>query len=55
MPDINQLFDHLHIAHLRALHAPCSDERDTQRANARVCAEALQGVAYPQPGSFLPG
>lgn len=55
MPDINQLFDNLHVAHMRALHAPSADERDVQRATVRACALRLHGFAYPQPGSFMAG
>lgn len=55
MPDINQLFDNLHVAHLGALHSPSADERDTQRGLARVEEQRVLAIAYPQPGSFLPG
>jgi hypothetical protein len=55
MPDINQLFDNLHVAHMRALHSPSADERDTQACLARVEERRVHAIAYPQPGSFLPG
>ncbi|WP_197051807.1 hypothetical protein [Sphingomonas sp. 35-24ZXX] len=49
------MFENLHIAHLRALHAPGADERDEQRQHARLQAALLHAHVYPQPGSFLPG
>lgn len=55
MPDINQLFDNLHVAHMRALHSPCADERDMQASLARVEDLRVHAIAYPQPGSFMPG
>lgn len=55
MPDINQLFDNLHVAHMRALHSPNADERDMQRNVACVEEQRVHAIAYPQPGSFLPG
>lgn len=54
MPDINQLFDNLHVAQLRALHAPTGDEREAQRGMVRRHRERVLVHAYPQPGSFLP-
>ncbi|WP_167398486.1 hypothetical protein [Blastomonas natatoria] len=54
MPDINQLFDNLHVAHLRALHAPTGGERAVQHGHVRRHRERLHVHAYPQPGSFLP-
>ncbi len=55
MPDINQLFDNLHVAHMRALHSPSADERDMQAGLARVEEQRVHAIAYPQPGTFLPG
>jgi hypothetical protein len=55
MPDINQLFEHLHTVQMRALHSPCADERDAERSHARALAQRLHAIAYPQPGSFMPG
>ncbi|MFN3818653.1 MAG: hypothetical protein ACK4R0_06610 [Blastomonas sp.] len=55
MPDINQLFDDLHVAHMRALHSPSANERDAQRNLACVEERRVHAIAYPQPGSFMPG
>lgn len=54
MPDINKLFENLHIAQLRALHAPTGVERSAQRDHARHHCAQLHIHAYPQPGSFMP-
>ena len=54
MPDINQLFDNLHVAQLRALHAPAGTEREALHGLVRRHRERLHIHAYPQPGSYLP-
>ncbi|WP_373486470.1 hypothetical protein [Blastomonas sp.] len=53
MPDINQLFQLHQLATQRAIHADCADERASQHALALGYAAQLDGLTYPQAGSFM--